>query len=510
MAKTTGLTIWLTGLGLAGKSSIAELLAAKLAAAGRRVELLDDADWAETLANGPGTNKAERNLLVRRLGSMAMVLTRNDVVTIVAALSPYREEREQLRRKIGRFVEVYVDAPTETLIEREIAQEKEIARTTKSEIREGRMQKALRGEISMIGITEPYETPVNPEVTIETHKKSIDACCLQILQSLCEIGYFTPDEIEAISGMRVRRYNKPEEGPMTPPKSRGGILLIPKNSPLKAELLKNPGKIPDQIKKALKVTAAEVKAEKQAALLGSKEEKTPVHKGEDKATPAIATAQAKKAASIAKPESKKTIKEVAAKKDEKSAPKKAAPAKPELKKEKAAAPAKAESKKPIKKEVAAKKEEKPAPKKAAPSKPESKKEKAAAPAKAESKKPIKKEVAAKKDEKPAPKKAAPAKPESKKEKAAVPAKAESKKPIKKEAATKKDEKPAPKKAAPAKPESKKEKAAAPAKAESKKPIKKEGKEAPKKAEKPAPKKAAPPKPEDKKSAAKPKKKIEKN
>ena len=355
MAKTTGLTIWLTGLSLAGKSSIASLLAAKLAATGRRVELLDDADWAETLNDGPGNNKAERNQLVRRLGGLATVLTRNDVICIVAALSPYREERDLLRRKIGRFVEIYVDAPTETLIDREISLEKEIARATKSEISEGRMQKALRGEISMIGITEPYETPQNPELTIETHKKSVDACCLQILQTLCEIGYFRPDEIETITGMRVKRFVKPSDAPMTPPKPRGPIMLVPKNSPLKAALLKNPGKIPDEIKKALKVTAAEIKAEKQAILQSMMEEKTPV-KAEAKKKAEAPKSASKPAASEKVEKVEKTAEKKSA--DKKTADKKAPEKKPAEKKVEAKAEKtdKADKKAPAKADKADKQE----------------------------------------------------------------------------------------------------------------------------------------------------------
>ena len=376
MAKTTGFTIWMTGMNLTGKTTIAELLAAKLSAMGRKVELLDDADYADILNGGHGENKKERNQLVQRLGQLAMVLSRNDVIAIVAALSPYKDARDQNRQRIGRYVEVFVDAPTEVLLKREIDIEKEIARINKTEVSEGRLQKALRCECSMIGITEPYETcrPPSPapEISLDTNVKSPDACCTQILQSLCEIGYFRPEEIEMVTGMKVRKFTKPANEPMAPPKPRGPIMLVPKNSPLRAALMQNPGRLPAEIRKALRINAAELKAEQLAARQAMLEEMNP---GKEAAPPQAQTKEEKapaaaKAEPAAAKETKKEPKKSESKKtDAKKAPAKAAKEAPPKKADAKKADAKTAPKAAAKKAAPAKE----APKKAAPKKAEVKK-----------------------------------------------------------------------------------------------------------------------------------------
>ena len=380
MAKTTGFTIWMTGMNLTGKTTIAELLAAKLSAMGRKVELLDDADYADILNGGHGENKKERNQLVQRLGQLAMVLSRNDVIAIVAALSPYKDARDQNRQRIGRYVEVFVDAPTEVLLKREIDIEKEIARINKTEVSEGRLQKALRCECSMIGITEPYETcrPPSPapEISLDTNVKSPDACCTQILQSLCEIGYFRPEEIEMVTGMKVRKFTKPANEPMAPPKPRGPIMLVPKNSPLRAALMQNPGRLPAEIRKALRINAAELKAEQLAARQAMLEEMNPGKEAAAPAAPSQAQTKEEKAPAAAKAEpaaakeTKKEPKKSEAKKtDAKKAPTKAAKEAPPKKADAKKADAKTAPKAAAKKAAPAKE----APKKAAPKKAEVKK-----------------------------------------------------------------------------------------------------------------------------------------
>ena len=103
-----GFTVWFTGLSGAGKSTLSESLAAELRVRGFKVEVLDGDVVRTNLSRGLGFSKEDRDTNIRRIGWVCEVLTRNDVVAIAAAISPYREIRDELRAKIGRFVEVYV------------------------------------------------------------------------------------------------------------------------------------------------------------------------------------------------------------------------------------------------------------------------------------------------------------------------------------------------------------------------------------------------------------------
>jgi adenylylsulfate kinase len=143
------------------------------------------------LADKLGANKEERNLVVRRLGFVAKLLTRNDVVVVVASASPYREARDTLRREIGRFAEVFVDCQVEKLLERD---------TT------GQYKKALAGEIpNFTGITDPYEIPQHAEAVVHTDNETVQESGARILQSLFDVGYLKPNEMEAMMGKKVRR-----------------------------------------------------------------------------------------------------------------------------------------------------------------------------------------------------------------------------------------------------------------------------------------------------------------
>ena len=127
-----GFTVWLTGMNGAGKSTLAKYLATRFNALGRTVEVLESNEVSELFAKGLNETKEDRNLLVKRLGFAARGITRAQGVAIVPALSPYRDARDQLRREIGRFVEVFVDCPVEVLISRDHT---------------GRYKKAMTGEI---------------------------------------------------------------------------------------------------------------------------------------------------------------------------------------------------------------------------------------------------------------------------------------------------------------------------------------------------------------------------
>jgi len=197
MPSTTGFTLWLTGMHGTGKSTYAAYIAARLRQVGRNVEILDEGEIGDDLWQGLGDTKDERSTIVRRLGYVAQLLTRNNVAVIVPCVSPYKSVREENRRVIGKYVEVYVDCPTEKLIERD---------TT------GKYKKALSGEIpNFIGITEPYEPPTSPEVTIHSDTESVEDGAMKIFQSLLDLSLVTQDELKIITGKKMKANPLPKK-----------------------------------------------------------------------------------------------------------------------------------------------------------------------------------------------------------------------------------------------------------------------------------------------------------
>ncbi len=198
MANPGGFTVWLTGMLGAGKTTLAEYVAARLRQVGRNVEILDEETLAPVLWKEVGDSKEDRLTIGRRIGFVADMLTRNDVCTLVAAVSPYKSVREENRRLIGRYVETYVDCPTEKLIQRDST---------------GKYKKALSGEIpNFIGITEPYEPPNSPEVTVHSDTEPVEEGGRKIFQALLNLGYVTVDELKTITGKRMKAEPMPRRG----------------------------------------------------------------------------------------------------------------------------------------------------------------------------------------------------------------------------------------------------------------------------------------------------------
>ena len=149
-------TLWLTGLSGAGKSTLAGLVAEEFAIRKLRTEVLDGDTIRQNLSKGLGFSKEDRDTNIRRIGFVANLLSRNGVNVIVAAISPYSSIRAEVRaaQERSRFVEVFVDCPLETLIERDP---------------KGLYKKALSGEVQKLtGVSDPYERPVHPEITVRT------------------------------------------------------------------------------------------------------------------------------------------------------------------------------------------------------------------------------------------------------------------------------------------------------------------------------------------------------
>lgn len=190
MAQNTGFTVWFTGMLGTGKTTMANYVAARLRQVGRNVEVLDEDEVGDDLWQGLGETKEERSVCVRRLGYVASLLSRNQVCVLVAATSPYKSVREENRRVIGRYIETFIDCPTERLIQRD---------TT------GRYKKALSGEIpNFIGITEPYEPPTSPEITIDSNIEPVEEGARKIFQLLLDLGYVTSEELKTITGKKMK------------------------------------------------------------------------------------------------------------------------------------------------------------------------------------------------------------------------------------------------------------------------------------------------------------------
>ncbi len=179
-----GFTIWFTGLSGAGKSTVAGLLEQELRERGRLVEVLDGDVVRTHLSKGLGFSREDRDTNILRIGWVCEVLSRNGVVAIAAAISPYRETRDAVRARIEHFVEIFVDCPIEACIERDV---------------KGLYRKAIAGEIKeFTGVSDPYEPPLAPEVTVHTNRETPAESVSRIVAYLEEAGLLAPAQQEAI------------------------------------------------------------------------------------------------------------------------------------------------------------------------------------------------------------------------------------------------------------------------------------------------------------------------
>ena len=172
-----GFTIWFTGLSGAGKTTLARIVEDRLKGMGLRVEVLDGDIIRTNLSKGLGFSKEDRDTNIRRIGFVCNLLSRNEVVAIAAAISPYREIRDELRQQIGSFVEVYAHCPIDVLAERDV---------------KGLYRKALAGEIKhFTGVDDPYEEPHSPEVVVNTDVELPEESAGKILAKLQELGHIS-------------------------------------------------------------------------------------------------------------------------------------------------------------------------------------------------------------------------------------------------------------------------------------------------------------------------------
>ena len=174
-AQQKGVTVWFTGLSGSGKSTIAAKLNEILVEKAYKTEILDGDIIRQNLTKGLGFSKEDRDENIRRIGFVAQLLTRNNTIVIAAAISPYREVRDEVRAKIGDFVEVYVSTPLEVCEKRDI---------------KGLYKRARAGEIKQFtGIDDPYEEPLNPQVNCDAQSETVDECTGKVYKYLRDNGY---------------------------------------------------------------------------------------------------------------------------------------------------------------------------------------------------------------------------------------------------------------------------------------------------------------------------------
>ena len=175
-----GFTLWLTGMSGAGKSTISDALMERFRAAGAKVELLDGDIVRTNLSQGLGFSREDRDTNIRRIGFVSELLSRNGIIVVVAAISPYRAAREEVRARVTNFVEVHVDCPIEVLAKRDV---------------KGLYKRALAGEVAnFTGISDPYEAPVNPEVLVRTDLETLDESVGKVWSELTRKGLITPND----------------------------------------------------------------------------------------------------------------------------------------------------------------------------------------------------------------------------------------------------------------------------------------------------------------------------
>jgi adenylylsulfate kinase len=170
-----GFTLWFTGLSGAGKSTIANLVAGELRTRGHNVEILDGDEVRTNLSKGLGFSKEDRDTNIRRIGYVCNLLARNGVIAISAAISPYREIRDEIRRSHQRFFEVYMKCSIEKLSERDV---------------KGLYKKALAGEIkNFTGVSDPYEEPLHPELVLDSGTERVEQSLQKLLRTLEVANY---------------------------------------------------------------------------------------------------------------------------------------------------------------------------------------------------------------------------------------------------------------------------------------------------------------------------------
>jgi adenylylsulfate kinase len=182
LLSSSSFVIWLTGLPSSGKTTIACALKPKLKQLGFNAEVLDGDTMRNELSPDLGFTKQDIYAHAKKVIFLCRILCNNGIISIVSAVSPYKELRNFIRNEIGNFIEVYVKCSLEACIKRDC---------------KGLYKKALNGEIqNLIGLQAPYEEPINPEVIINTEYDSLDNIVNRIILNLKDLGYPLDNKLE--------------------------------------------------------------------------------------------------------------------------------------------------------------------------------------------------------------------------------------------------------------------------------------------------------------------------
>ncbi|MDA8020419.1 MAG: bifunctional sulfate adenylyltransferase/adenylylsulfate kinase [Thermoanaerobaculia bacterium] len=187
-----GFCLWLTGLSGAGKSTLADLLTARLEELGRRVTVLDGDVVRTHLSKGLGFSREDRDINVRRIGFVGAEIARHGGAVIAAAISPYRSVRNEVRSMFasGAFVEVHVATSLEVCERRDT---------------KGLYARARSGELAgLTGVDDPYEAPIDPEITLDTAGEAPEDTAERLLQALVDHGFVRIDEVTPASNTDLR------------------------------------------------------------------------------------------------------------------------------------------------------------------------------------------------------------------------------------------------------------------------------------------------------------------
>ena len=192
---SSGFTLWLTGVPCSGKSTIARTLARRFLRRGRRVEVLDGDLVRQSLSYGLGFNREDRDRNILRIAFVANLLARNGVIVIVAVVSPYRAARDEARRSLGQFFEVHVDCPISECERRDV---------------KGMYKRARAGELrGFTGVDDPYEAPLQPELTVATNLQSSDQSAARIESALVESQWLSASDPDLGDTPEIeRRYSE--------------------------------------------------------------------------------------------------------------------------------------------------------------------------------------------------------------------------------------------------------------------------------------------------------------
>lgn len=169
-----GFVLWMTGLSGAGKTTIALILMEELKKRGVKAERLDGDVVRESLTRDLGFTKEDRDKNIERVTFVAKLLSRNGVGCVCSFISPYQSVRDRVRENTTNFLELFIDAPLDVVIERDV---------------KGLYKKALNGEIpNFTGISDPFEAPLNPDIHVRTDQQTPEESARYIIDVLAEKG----------------------------------------------------------------------------------------------------------------------------------------------------------------------------------------------------------------------------------------------------------------------------------------------------------------------------------